>query len=151
MQRFFKRKIKPAIPEIRIEEPKVSWQSLLSTITDELFPCPFCGGIAKEISTPQDRNHKYLVYAECQSCRARSAPIVTAPDHDHTRQLKDLWNRRTESKGNPYETETAKRIRVESANADGRCSYCSMPKEHMAECAKNGGCRRLNDILDGSE
>lgn len=66
-------------------------------MSDELKPCPFCGGNAS-ISKDHDPDGSGAFYAvKCHKCRAKSSEIYAVETCNiHFTQVRDAWNRRAD-------------------------------------------------------
>lgn len=59
--------------------------------TDDLLPCPFCGGQARvESIGPSGGDYEATYYVQCSACQ------VTTDQADAPQHVIDAWNRRTQ-------------------------------------------------------
>ena len=68
-------------------------------MTDELKPCPFCGGEAELFESNISRSVEYSVYIGCPTCGGQTTTTSAVPATqytvDSTRQtVISRWNRR---------------------------------------------------------
>lgn len=65
------------------------------TETDDLLPCPFCGGVAEYGEAPTGG-----AFIECTDCKHSTCLVYPLMD-DVKRELRERWNRRTEHVSTP--------------------------------------------------
>lgn len=120
--------------------------TLLKTIDSELIPCPFCGNHPQECHIVRKTEQKTWITIECMGCRARVPPIEFNCLED-LHVVRTMWNHLTEHEVKRKGKERTSNVKRERAASDERCVHCSMPKEHMIECASKGNCQRLRNLL----
>ncbi len=67
-------------------------------MTQELKPCPFCGGEA-ELMTGNVRGKRYA-WCECLQCGVATLGYYNGTEDERIKQARDMWNRRADDGDN---------------------------------------------------
>lgn len=66
-------------------------------MTNELKPCPFCGGEASMVETEDNDHQVTMAWVECLNCGVETAAVVV-PESGIIATASLLWNTRSETK-----------------------------------------------------
>ena len=114
-----------------------------------LEPCPFCAGLAMEVTTIPTNGERsfYTTHIECVNCHAESGKVCFDIKSDPFRELADKWNLRS-NKDTIIKTDQLisenKILRRIIAYSAADCIYCKRQYHEMDDCSN---CYRAKDLL----